>query len=75
MDAISRVFFQLDVNYGSLHFRCQSPCVRLATPRSELGQFDSGDRHARYCQKLSSLLTWPPSHEEQAPIVNLSAEA
>jgi len=43
MNAISRVFFELDVNYGSLHFRCASPCVRLATPRSELGQFDSRD--------------------------------
>jgi hypothetical protein len=42
MNAISRVFFELDVNYGSLHFRCESPCVRL-DPRSEMGQFDSRD--------------------------------
>jgi hypothetical protein len=61
MDAISRVFFQLDVNYGSLHFRCWSPCVRPAAPRSELGQFDSGARHARYCHTYS--LGWQPKEK------------
>jgi hypothetical protein len=30
MDAISRFFFQLDVNCGSLHVRYESPCERLA---------------------------------------------
>ena len=27
MDAISRLFFQLDVNYGSFHVRCESSSV------------------------------------------------
>ena len=43
---------------GSFHVRGEQCCVRMATPRGELGQFDSGDRIATVV--LSHLASrWP----------------